>query len=129
MKQIYVLVVFLVGMNVEGDSQQFIEKEKQVEILETTEVETRKTSVGLDGGIVQYMGEYTSEMGLNYGLLIRSHINNKFDITYNFHLGDVLYKDSADISQKTSYFGANALFKLNLIETFTKAEKPQLISP
>jgi hypothetical protein len=129
MKQIYVLIVLLVGVNAGSYSQQFIEKEKQVEVLETTELETRKISIGLGGGIVQYLGEYTSEMGLDYGLLIRNHINSKFDITYNFHLGDALYKDSADISQKTSYFGANALFKLNLIEIFTKSEKPKLISP
>ena len=129
MKQISLILVFFVGVIFNSYSQQFIEKEKQVEVLETTEIETRKTSVGLGAGIVQYFGEYTSEMGLDYGLLIRNHINTKFDITYNFHLGDMLYKDSADISQKTSYFGVNALFKLNIIETVTKAEKPKLISP
>lgn len=129
MKQISLLLVFIGVISITSFSQQFIEKEKQVEVLETTEVETRKTSIGLAGGIVQYFGEYTSDMGLDYGLLIRSHINNKFDITYNFHLGDMMYKDSADLSQKTSYFGANALFKLNIVETITKSEKPKLISP
>lgn len=110
-------------------SQQFIEKEKQIEVLETTEITERKTSVGIAGGMVQYFGEQNSESSLDYGFLLRNHISPKFDITFNFHLGEMGYKDSLDMSQKTTYYGVNSLFKLNLIETFAKKEIPQKISP
>lgn len=105
-------------------------KEKEIQVIEETEVKVRNVSFGILAGGVMYYGEEPTDLTFDYGVSLRKHINPKFDIDFNVHYGETKYVvDSLDLSESISYYGVNSTFNVNLIEAFTNKETYSLISP
>lgn len=104
-------------------------KQKDIQVLESKEVTVRNVSFGVIGGAVMYYGEQPTDMTFDYGLVLRKHINPKFDIDFNLHYGETKYVvDSLDLSETIPYYGINSTFNVNLIEAFTNKKTYSKIS-
>lgn len=123
------LPVVFVAVSGFVNAQELVEKEKLIDVLQKEEVLTRKRSIGAFGGAVMYFGEQSGKTTLDYGISLTNYLNNRYEVNFNAHYGEMRYTNIADIENVTSYKGFNALFKVNLIETFTKSDEIIKVSP
>lgn len=124
------LLILGVSLTFNHFSQNQSLKQKEIQVISEKEVKVRNISIGAFGGVSKFFGEETADLSLDYGFVLKSHINNKFDLDYNLHFGETKYNiPSLDIKESVSYFGANVLFNVNLIETFKNKKTYSKVSP
>lgn len=116
-------------LNIFGFSQNTEEVTKKVEVFETVEESKRNVSIGVFGGPIKYLGEYTSETEIGFGVVIEKHYNAKFNMQYNLFKGAIGYTDSSDREQLTDYFGFDAMASVNLVELIANKDNVGRVSP